>query len=82
MLAGVKASDVTAKLSGTTMTIAKASDTTQKITVQGWSADTHSIVYGGALTAFNAYLNAASPTTAQTTAAQNEVFKAAGLAVA
>ncbi|MBO4316858.1 MAG: hypothetical protein J5855_01080 [Mailhella sp.] len=30
---------------------------------------------------FNAYAKAASPTAAQTTAARNEVFKAAGLAV-
>ena len=82
VLAGVKESDVTAKLSGTTMTVAKKSAPSQKITVQGWSAETHSIVYCGALSAFDAYAKAASPTAAQTTAAQNEVFKAANLATA
>ncbi|MBQ9406099.1 MAG: hypothetical protein IJU37_05080, partial [Desulfovibrio sp.] len=79
---GLKASDIVQKLSGTTMTISKKSDGNQKITVQGWSDSTHNIVYASGMTAFNAYIKAASPTATQTTAARNEVFKKAGLASA
>ena len=52
----------------------------QTITIQGWNAATHNIVYGGTLTNFNKYVSASKPTSAQTTAARNEVFKKAALA--
>jgi len=55
------------------------SDASQSVTVQNWNADTHSIVYGGALSAFNTWLNAASPTSAQQNAARNEVWQRTGL---
>ncbi len=42
---GLKSSQVTSSLSGSTMTFAKKTDATQKITVSGWSAGTHSIVF-------------------------------------
>jgi autotransporter passenger strand-loop-strand repeat protein/VCBS repeat-containing protein len=83
VLQGLKKSAVTTKLSGTTMTIAKKADKAQKITIKGWSADTHNIVYNVAaadLKAFTNYRAAASPTEAQKQAAQNSVFKAAKLA--
>ena len=78
----LKASDIKKSLSGSTMTITKKSDSKQKITVKGWSNDTHNIVFGSKMTAFDKYIKATSPTTAQTTAARNEVFKKAGLASA
>ena len=74
--------DIKKSLSGTTMTIIKANDAKQKITVKGWSDDTHYIVFGSKMTAFDKYIKATSPTTAQTTAARNEAFKKAGLASA
>ena len=73
---------VTRKLSDGTMTIAKKSDASQTITIKGWNKATHNIVYADTLTAFTKYLKAASPTTAQTTSARNEVWKKAGLAKA
>ncbi len=82
VLQDIKKSQVSQKLSGSTMTI-KRKGTSQQITVQGWSAQTHNIVYNVAaadLKAFTEYRNAASPTEAQKQAAQNSVFKAAKLA--
>ena len=85
VLQGIKKSAVTTSLSGTTMTITRNSDAAQKITVNGWSADTHRIVYNATATemkAFTTYVNAASPTDAQKQAAQNAVWQKAGLASA
>ncbi len=65
-----------------TLTI-RRKGTAQQITVKGWSAETHNIVYNVAaadLKAFTEYRNAAAPTEAQAKAAQNSVFKAAKLA--
>ena len=84
VLGGLTAKKVTRSLNKDTgvMTITKKADTSQKITVKGWSAATHSIVYATAaeLKPFATYINAASPTDAQKQAAQNSVFKAAKLA--
>ena len=78
----LKSSDIKKSLSGSTMTITKKSDSKQKITVKGWSDNTHSIVFGSGMNAFDKFMKAASPSTAQTTAARNEAFKKAGLASA
>jgi len=80
LFAGIKASDITQVKSGTSLVITRNSDTSQKVTVQGWNAATHNIVYANTLTEFNKYVKAASPTMAQTTAARNEVWQKAGLA--
>ena len=84
VLGGLTAKKVTRSLNKDTgvMTITKKVDTSQKITVKGWNAATHNIVYATAtaLKPFTTYLNAASPTDAQKQAAQNSVFKAAKLA--
>ncbi len=83
VLAGLKKTDVSLKKSGSTMTITNEVDKASSITIKGWNAATHNILYNVAaskLKAFNTYLNAASPTEAQKKAAQNSVFKAAKLA--
>ncbi|MBO4793012.1 MAG: AIDA repeat-containing protein, partial [Deltaproteobacteria bacterium] len=80
LFGGLSASDITQAKNGTNLVLTRKSDTSQKITVQGWNDSTHKIVYVDTLTEFNKYLNAASPTTAQTTAARNEVWQKAGLA--
>ncbi|MBR5734248.1 MAG: hypothetical protein IKX79_01735, partial [Desulfovibrionaceae bacterium] len=80
LFAGMKASDITQKKSGTSLVITRKSDSGQKITVQGWNDATHNIVFTDALTQFTKYVNAASPTTAQTNAARSEVWAKAGLA--
>ncbi|MBQ7609189.1 MAG: hypothetical protein IJU76_14665 [Desulfovibrionaceae bacterium] len=72
--------DVTEKLSGSTMTITKKSDTKQTITVQGWSDKTHTIVFGGKLSALDKYINATNPNNGICTSAYNEAFKKVGLA--
>jgi hypothetical protein len=71
--------DVSSSLSGTTMTFAEATDDSQKITVSGWSAETHSVAFAsaGTLESFGEWASAASPT-----AARNEVWQKAGLATA
>ena len=74
--------DIKKSLSSSTMTITKKNDSRQTITVKNWSDSTHSIVFGSKMTAFDKFIKAASPTTAQTTAAKNEAFKKAGLASA
>jgi autotransporter passenger strand-loop-strand repeat protein len=79
VLAGITKSRVTQTLSNGTMTI-RRNGTGQSITVTGWSADTHRIVYGAKLPEFTAYAKAASPSEAQKQAAKNEVWQKAGLA--
>ena len=74
--------DIKKSLSNDTMTITKKSDSKQKITVKNWSDDTHSIVFGSKMTAFDKYIKAASPSTTLTNNARNEAFKKAGLASA
>jgi hypothetical protein len=53
----------------------------QRITVNGWNAETHSVVFAsaGAMSAFNAWASAAAPTLAQASTARAEVWKKAGL---
>ena len=75
----LKASDITSSLAGSTMTIAKKADAKQKVVVDGWDANRHSLVFGGTMSAFNAWAKSASPTAAQATAARTEVWKKAGL---
>ncbi len=79
---GLKAKDITKKLNGTTMTITRKGKPSQTITIQGWSKNTHSIVFGGTMNAFSKWLNASKPSTKQITMARNEVWKKAGLASA
>ncbi len=81
VLAGIAKSKVTETTSGTTKTFT-LTGTSQKITVQGWNAATHKILYNQTLSSFNTYVKAASPTTAQTTKARSEVWQKAGLASA
>ena len=81
VLAGIKKSQVTRKLSSDTLII-KRKGTSQKITVKGWNADTHKIVYNAKLPNFTAYVKAASPTAEQKQAARTEVWQKAGLASA
>ena len=76
----LKASDIVKKVSDTTMTITKKNDQKQTITVSNWNDATHNIIYASSMTEFNKFLKAATPTTAQTTAARNDVFKKASLA--
>ncbi len=82
VLAGLSKSAVTTRLSDGVMTITRKSDAGQKITVEGWNADTHRIVYNAKLPEFTAYARAASPTAEQKQAAQSEVWQKAGLASA
>jgi hypothetical protein len=79
---GLAEADVTSSLAGSVMTFAKASNASQKITVSGWAAETHNIVFASGISAFNAWAAATAPTLAQAKAARTEVWKAVGLAVA
>ncbi|MBQ9405380.1 MAG: hypothetical protein IJU37_01415 [Desulfovibrio sp.] len=79
---GLKASDIVKKINGTTMTITKKRDASQKITVKGWSDTSHTLVFTSGMTAFNTFVKAASPTATQATNARNEAFKKALLASA
>ena len=81
VLAGIKKIQVTRTLSDGTMTI-KRKGTSQSITVKGWSADTHKIIYNAKLPDFTAYVKAASPTAGQKQAAKSAVWQKAGLASA
>ena len=74
------ASDITKVKNGTDMVITRKSDSSQKVTVHGWNDATHNIVFTDTLTDFTKYLNAASPTAEQVTAARTEVWAKAGLA--
>ena len=83
VLAGVAEGDVQTKLSTKGVMTITRTGTSDKITVKGWSENTHSIIYNATeeqMQGFNEYLAAASPTDAQKEAAQNSVFKAAKLA--
>ncbi len=74
--------DVEQTLSGATMTITRKNVAGQSVTIQGWSKDTHNVVFGGAMVAFDTWLKAAAPTSTQTKTARNEAWKKAGLAQA
>ena len=41
------------------MTIAKKADASQKITVEGWDANRHSLVFGDVMKAFETWASAA-----------------------
>jgi autotransporter passenger strand-loop-strand repeat protein len=82
LFSGLSAADITAVRSGTSMEISRTGDASQRITVHNWNDNTHEIVYGDTLSAFNAWLNAAAPTTAQQNAARNEVWQQVGLLAA
>ena len=77
---GLKASDVVQKASGANLVITRKGAAGQSITIQGYNADTHKIVFGSGLKAVDRYLAAAKPTTVQTNAARNQIWKKAGLA--
>jgi autotransporter passenger strand-loop-strand repeat protein len=76
---GLSESDVTIRHLGGTTLIMRKSDGSQNIAIEGWNDATHNIVFGGTLSAFDTYLNAASPTQAQQDAARNEVWSKTGL---
>ena len=76
---GIKESQVTTSLSGTTMTITRKGVSGQSITIKNWDDSTHSLVFGGTLSKVNTWVNAASPTSAQQTAARDEAWKKTGL---
>ena len=78
----LKKADVVQKLKGTTMTLTRKGVKDQSVTVQGWNAGTHNVVFGGTMKAFAKWLKASKPTVAQTTAARNEAWKKAKLAQA
>ena len=77
---GLTKSKIKTSLKGSTMTISKASDDSQKITLEGWGSNTHSIVFTNGLSAFSKYLKTASPTTKQVSSARSEIWKKSGLA--
>ena len=64
------------------MIISRRGKANQSITVQGWSDDSHQIVFAKGMTAFAKYIKAARPGTEQKNAARSEVFAKAGLATA
>ena len=72
--------DIVQKLKGKTMTITRKGSSNQSIIIQGWNKDTHNVVFGETMNAFNKWLKASKPTVAQTTAARNEIWKKAKLA--
>ena len=78
----LKSADLTQKTSGKNLIITRKSDKNQTITVKNYATDTHNIVFASGMTAFEKYLKASTPTTKQTSAARNEVWKKAGLASA
>ena len=82
LFAGLTSSDITAVRSGNDPLITKKADSGQNIVVEGWNDATHKVVYCDTLTEFTKYLNAVSPTSAETKAARNEVWQKAGLASA
>lgn len=80
----LRKADVVQKLNGTTMTLSRKDAKGQSITVQGWSKDTHNVVFGGTMNAFDKWLKASTSMAVQKAApaARNEVWKKAGLAQA
>ncbi|MBO4318579.1 MAG: hypothetical protein J5855_09965 [Mailhella sp.] len=69
-------------MKGSDITISR-NDTAEKITVNGWIADTHRIVYNATATemkAFTTYFMRLHQPTPRRGASQNSVFKAAKLA--
>ena len=88
LVAGLrKGTDVIENLSGTTMTLTRKGSS-DKVTIKGWSADTHSILYinkAKALKKVDSFINSVARdgiTDAQREKAENAVFKAAKLATA
>ncbi|MBQ7457178.1 MAG: AIDA repeat-containing protein [Desulfovibrio sp.] len=73
-------SALTSTLIGSTMTITKAADTSQSITINGWTNTTHSLVFGGTMTAWTQYARATNPSTQLTQSARNAVWQRTGLA--
>ena len=84
LMIGFTKDDVTLTDNGTTKTITRKG-MSRKVTVKGWSDDTHDIVYNSSLASYTPLLAAASTTqlsSEQTSKVQNAVSKAAGLATA
>jgi hypothetical protein len=79
LFSGLSATEITTVRSGADMIVSKAADSLQAITVENWNDSSHTIVYGETLSAFNVWLNAATPTAAQENAARNEVWQKTGL---
>ncbi|MBQ7586110.1 MAG: hypothetical protein IJU40_07675, partial [Desulfovibrionaceae bacterium] len=76
----LSSSDIKQELNGTTKIITKKSDTSQKITISGWSNNTHNIKFGSNMSNFAKYIKASNPTNEVCTKAYNEAFNKAGLA--
>ena len=80
LFTGLKASDIVQRTSGKNLVITRKGAAGQSITIQGYNAATHKIVFGSGLKVVDKYLAAARPTTAQANAARNQIWKKAGLA--
>ena len=82
VFSGLSKSEIASSLRNGVMTFAKKADRMQRITVSGWSSETHSAVFASGMSAFGAWTSAASPILAQAKDARAEVWRAAGLAAA
>ena len=79
LFSGISADDVVMERNGSDMMLSRASDASQRVLVENWNDVTHRLVYGDTLSEYSRYLQTASPTVEQKTAAYNEVWKAAGM---
>ncbi|MCR5259750.1 MAG: hypothetical protein K6E40_16545 [Desulfovibrio sp.] len=82
VFSGLARADIASSFRDGTMTFAKKSDRMQRITVSGWTAETHSAVFASGMSAFGAWAAATSPTLAQAKAARVDVWQEDGLAAA
>ena len=82
LFVGIKKSNVTSKMSGSDLILTNKNDSKQTITVKNYNENTHNLVYTNTNSALSKYLKVTSPTAAQQTAAQNVIWKKAGLAQA
>ena len=79
LFSDIAKNQVKTSLKNDKMIIAKANNSSQQITVEGWDSATHNLVFTSGLSAFNKYLQVANPTTKQITSARTEVWKKSGL---
>ena len=75
----IASSDITKKISGSDLIINKKSSPNEQITIKGYSADTHNLIFtNSSLNNFSSYV--ATPSTDLIKAVKNEIWKAAKLA--
>ncbi|MBQ7739511.1 MAG: hypothetical protein IJT59_07650 [Desulfovibrionaceae bacterium] len=79
LFTNVKQKNIVSSLRGSTMTITKKNDSSQKITVENWNEKTHNIVFSSGMSAFKEYVNTAEPSSDLKTAMRKEVWKNTGL---